>query len=342
MKKRASIVIILILISTVISTSCQKQYPTDNPTGIAGQAQPLSASGETSGANANGNGTKEDFLSYAGNNINTWNPEDNQNLKPITIDYNTLLKRDLMYSRFKLDGVNIHEDTLVDEFQRGDVNGDGAVDNVLITGVYSDKDRNCFQNFINIVIQDGKSKRLTFIPSGFGIKTSIFLGDFDGDRVKDILVGIEYSATGGAGNYSFSIYSFKNSRLSEIFNSNVHEKYEIGVDWMDDYKVKVSCPDSERSFLIDIKDKKESIKYHYDGNKLISENNGWADSYCETFPEDLDNDGVYELTGMQYVCYDFHVDRIGMAETTLKWDRRKKDWVLKNFDFYEDINEYTE
>lgn len=36
------------------------------------------------------------------------------------------------------------------------------------------------------------------------------------------------------------------------------------------------------------------------------------------------------------------IDRIGMAETTLKWDRRKKDWVLKNFDFYEDINEYTE
>ena len=82
-------------------------------------------------------------------------------------------------------------------YARGDVNGDGIPDNVYLTGIKT-PDSPFTQN-ITLVIQDGMMGGFTSIPlsENAGYNPTLFLGDFTGDGVKDILIGINTGGSGG-------------------------------------------------------------------------------------------------------------------------------------------------
>ncbi len=247
---------------------------------------------------------------------------------PGLIDFNSIL-----------DGIGQDKEAALLEHKKADINGDGTDDDIYLIGIQPKNYTGLYQENMKIIILDGKSGELTSIPadSGNGYWYDIFAGDFDGDKIKDILFSVNNDMAGGAGQYTFTVYSCKNGKVSKLFdNEKLRNELEFSVNFKDGYKVEINCPGNNKSFTVDVSDKKATYRKLglYDGeDKLIKPEEGWVDNYNRLAPEDVDKDGVLELKGQQYVSGYGHSDEIGTLSSVLKWDRKKQNWIVTDIDF---------
>jgi len=104
-----------------------------------------------------------------------------------------------MYNYYSMANMN---HARVVSFARGDVTGDRIPDTIYLTGIKTPQSP--FIQNITLLIQDGRTGRLTGIqlPENAGYDPSLFLGDFTGNGVADILISI---ATGGSGGIYLSL-----------------------------------------------------------------------------------------------------------------------------------------
>ena len=112
-------------------------------------------------------------------------------------------KEHVMYNYYSR--TNMNHPSIV-SFARGDVTGDRVPDHVYLTGIKT-PDSPFTQN-ITLLVQDGRTGALTSVPlrENAGYNPTLFLGDFTGNGVADILISI---ATGGSGGIMYHyIYSF--------------------------------------------------------------------------------------------------------------------------------------
>ena len=155
--------------------------------------------------------------------------------------YNSYFRANMIYPR-------------IVSYARGDVNGDGIPDNVYLTGIKT-PDSPFIQN-ITLVIQDGMTGGFTSVPlsENAGYNPTLFLGDFTGDGVNDILIGINSGGSGGIMYYY--IYSFINNTAQLLFDFNLYnEQYKYDVTYKDNYKVDVISKKNNEKYIIDISNK---------------------------------------------------------------------------------------
>lgn len=208
----------------------------------------------------------------------------------------------------------------VASFARGDVNGDRIPDNVYLVGVKT-PDSPFIQN-ITLVIQDGMTGRFTNIPlkENAGYNPTLFLGDFTGDGVDEILIGI---ATGGSGGIMYYyIYSFLQNKPGLLFDFNVYnEQYQYVVTYKDFYKVEVISKINNTKYLIDITYKgADYLNEIYDTNgKLKNPITGFVNPLSGLYPVDFDSNQVYELLAFQKIAGRYNADSLGYVENILKW-----------------------
>lgn len=214
-------------------------------------------------------------------------------------------------------------------YVRGDVNGDRIPDGVYLTGVKT-ADSPFVQN-ITLVIQDGRTGRFTNIHliQNSGYDPTLFLGDFTGDSVNDILIGINTGGSGGIMYYY--IYSFINNRPQLLFDFDVYnEEYQYTVTYQDNYKVEVVSEKNNQKYIIDISNKGSDYLneiYNEDG-KLKSPISGFVNPLSGLYPVDFDANGVYELLGYQRIAGRYNADGLGYVLNTLKWGNDR--FVLDN------------
>ncbi len=205
-------------------------------------------------------------------------------------------------------------------YASGDVNGDGITDAVYLTGIKT-PDSPYTQN-ITLVIQDGMTGGFASIPlsENAGYNPTLFLGDFTGDGVDDILISI---ATGGSGGIMYYyIYSFINNEAQLLFDFNVYnEQYKYDVTYKDNYKVEVISKKNNQKYIIDISNRDaDYLNEIYDeSGKLKNPINGFVDPISGLYPVDFDSDKVYELLGYQKIAGRYHADSLGYVLNTLKW-----------------------
>ncbi|WP_079525911.1 spore coat protein [Halobacillus hunanensis] len=204
----------------------------------------------------------------------------------------------------------------------GDVNGDGIPDRVYLIGQQPDN-TSPFVTDITLVIQDGRTNASYSIALGSnaGYQPTLFLGDFTGDHVDDILVRIQ---SGGSGGYSYYyMYSFLNNQARELFDYEAFNDYFVfDVIYRDNYKVDVINRTLNLTFTIDIQNKGEdylSEIYNSDGT-LKEPIEGWVSGLNVLSPVDFDGDGVYELFAFQEISGRYHADGLGLVQTPLSWN----------------------
>lgn len=230
--------------------------------------------------------------------------------------YNCCFRSNMIYPR-------------VVSYARGDVNGDRIPDNVYLTGINT-PDSPFVQN-ITLVIQDGRTGRFRSIPlsenAGYG--PTLFLGDFTGDAVKDILVSIN---SGGSGAIMYHyIYSFVDNIPKLLFDFNVYnEEYKYDITYKDNYKVEVISKKNNEKYILDITYKGvDYLNEIYDKNgKLKEPISGFVNPLSGLYPVDFDSNGVYELLAYQKIAGRYNADSLGYILNTLKWENNR--FILYN------------
>ena len=216
-------------------------------------------------------------------------------------------------------------------YARGDVNGDKIPDNVYLTGIRT-PDSPFTQN-ITLVIQDGLTGNFTSIPlrENAGYNPTLFLGDFTGDNVSDILIGIASGGSGGTMYYY--VYSFINNIAQLLFDFNLYnEQYKYDVTYKNNYKVEVVSKINNEKYLIDISLKGADYlnEIYYENGKLKNPIAGFVNPLSGLYPVDFDSNKVYELLAYQKIAGRYNADSLGYILNTLKWENNKFDLDNQN------------
>ncbi|MCM3758485.1 VCBS repeat-containing protein [Sporosarcina aquimarina] len=210
----------------------------------------------------------------------------------------------------------------------GDVNGDGIVDVVYLTGVKSMDPSSPYLRQIMLHVQDGATNKVHTVSlnenGNSGYNPTVFLGDFTGDGILDILISID---SGGSGAFTFDyVYSFVNNEAKKLFDfDQYNEQNQYTVTYMDFFKVNVHSPATGKSYLLDISGRGAEYlsQIYYQNGKLEQPVTGMADGVSGFYPVDLDRDGVYEIQAYQQISGLYHADSFGYIINTLKWDGQK-------------------
>jgi len=219
---------------------------------------------------------------------------------------------------------NIIQSSIV-SFIRGDVTGDGIPDDVYLTGVKK-PDSPFIQN-ITLVVRDGGtgiSRSVTLPAENAGYNPALYLNDFTGDGVYDILISITSGGSGGITYYY--IYSFVNNIPWLIFDYNIYnQRYQYEVTYRDNYKVEVVSKINNTRYVLDISYKgPEYLSEIYDSNgNLKRPVSGFVNPLSGLYPVDFDANRVYELLAFQKVAGRYNADALGYIQNILKWENDK-------------------
>jgi hypothetical protein len=201
----------------------------------------------------------------------------------------------------------------------GDVNGDKVPDGVFLTGIPTASSQ--FIEDITLIVKDGRTGRLIRVPlsDNAGYNPRAFLGDFNGDGVKDIFISIDSGGSGGI-MYHY-IYSFMDNIPQLMFDFNVYnEEYEYQITYKDNYIVDAISDINNEKYLIDISlREKDYLNEIYNNNGTLKETiSGFVNPLSGLYPVDFDSDGIYELLAYQKIAGRYNADALGYFLNTLK------------------------
>lgn len=226
-------------------------------------------------------------------------------------------------------GPTVHREHILDS-ARGDVTGDGVPDEVWLMGYQQDVS-SPFITGITLLIKEGATSRTYRItPSeNAGYNPRLFLGDFTGDSISDILVTIE-SGGSGATTYDY-LYTLVGGKAKLLFNSEAYNDYwKYKVDYLNGYRLQLTNINTRRVYILDITSRGKAYLdeiYNPDGTLKVPVE-GFVDPLSGLYPVDFDRDGVYELMAMQGVSGLYHADRFGYVTNILKW--QSNGWKLQD------------
>lgn len=204
----------------------------------------------------------------------------------------------------------------------GDVTGDGVPDTVTLTGrITSDSP---FVTDITLVVHSWGDRRIYRVPlsNNAGYQPTLFLGDFTGDKISDVLVTID---SGGSGAITFDyIYSFTGGQQRRLFDSDQYNQQwnNYSVDYLNNYLLRLTSPGSGKTYTVNIASRGQEYLnqiYNPDGT-LKKPVQGFVDPLSGLYPIDLDRDGTYELMAFQGVSGLYHADQFGYVTNLLKWN----------------------
>ena len=209
------------------------------------------------------------------------------------------------------------------DFKLGDINGDGFIDKVYLTGQKTSPDE-FFADNIAIVIQDGRANTFMQIPlnNAAGYSAQLFLGNFTSKQQMDILVSID---TGGSGGYILAyLYTIKNNIAILLFDSDSFNKNSMyNAIFKENFKVEVTSVHGSSRFIIDISGNKKIYMdagiYSISG-KLLKPIDGGVLALGALFPLVNNYNDLYQLLAYQRIIGIYNADNLGAVQTYLKWD----------------------
>ena len=167
-----------------------------------------------------------------------------------------------------------------------------------------------------------------------GYEPEITFADFTGDKKKDILIK---TASGGSGGiYFHRILTLENDNLNIIFDKKNNKGIKVVGYFADDFKAKLKFENINKNVVLDIsvnKDKyiKENI-YNKKGDMIeVDLVRPYSYPFSSLKPIDYNQDGTYELKGIQKIVGAYGADHISEVESILTY--KENSWNISNVSY---------
>lgn len=213
-----------------------------------------------------------------------------------------------------------------------DITGDGVSDTLYLVG-HKENKSDKFADHMSLVVRDGAVHDLKTVDlNGFsGYEGKIFTGDFTGDKVDDVMISAPTGGSGGIEGHIIVNYNLPQPAI--IFDQKNNEGAIITGNFVNDYKARLTNDNTGRSIVLDLENKKDFYVQSaiYDKNgKLLKEVKPISYPFTILLPMDMDNDGVYELRGIQRIIGAYGADGIGNIYS--RWKYEDGEWKIKRIE----------
>lgn len=238
---------------------------------------------------------------------------------------------------------NLNNKTILD-VKVGNIIKKYSTDKVILLGEYYQKGSEYIEN-IEVVINPGEggAEIKSEIPYR-GYNLELFLGDFNGDEIDEIMVRGAYGGTGGFA--IASIYNYKDGKLNEVFNPNMFfDKYDFKARYLENTMVEVYSESINEKFNFYIGNKpKVYLDIIYDENGRVKENNlPTVSAINNAFPIKTVYNKFYYLLIRQRVVGVSNADTIGFIESLITLlDNKINIATIGSFEFGENIKNINE
>lgn len=220
----------------------------------------------------------------------------------------------------RLTHVRTNGQVVIDK-RRGYVTGDSFKDTVYLTGNITEESsywENITLNVLNkkLDLYEGVS-----LKENVGYNPRIFLGDFTGNYLDDILIVLDTMPNDGPINAY--LYTFLAGEMVHVFDS---EKYngssDYKVNYQDQYKVNVISTVQKKKYVLDIITQGQGVlsKLYNEDGILEEPNEGSVNPIRGLYPVDFTRDGTYELVVSQEIASQHFSEPLGYVNNILKWN----------------------
>lgn len=217
----------------------------------------------------------------------------------------------------------------------GSITNKYTEDKVILVGEFPDEKSN-YTNSLQLVINRENDLPLTIDVPYSGYNMQLFVGDFTGDRLENIMIRGEYkkpcnniinenknvnntSENKNIINYEIgAIYKYENENLIEIFNLERYRKNNsCSAKFKNNYRTSVTC--NKKKYLIDLSTRsKDYLEMIYDENKKLKLNlSPIIDNPSGIYPIKQAFNDYYELLIYQRIVGINNMDTLGTIETLL-------------------------
>jgi len=235
-------------------------------------------------------------------------------------------------SRFMVDDMKVPSNTYIIDKKIADVTGDEVDDTIYLIG-HKGNTADRYADKLNIVVRNGatNNREMTDLEKIGGYEGKLFIGDFSGDKVKDVMIT---APTGGSGGIvQHIIVNFNVPEPIAIFDQQNNAGAQFTGKYVDGFKAELVNQNTGRSINIDLNTKKDmyvaSQIYNKDGT-LLKEVKPITYPLSLLEPIDMDGDGTYELKGIQSIKGAYGADTISHVNSL--WKFEDNQWNVKQIE----------
>lgn len=227
-------------------------------------------------------------------------------------------------SKLSIAELKLDKNTYVADYQYIDIDNDNRKDYVILTGIKMDKS-SLFSDKLSIIIQNGRTNNFTQISLGenlSGYSPSLFLADFNGDKLPEAFIKMPTGGTGGI--IEYALFSLKGKTAKSLFNI---DKFNQGIDlngnFANNFMIKLKSKELNKTLCMDISSNKnlyiDANIYDKEGN-VTNPTEVASTGFTELKPVDRDKNNIYELEGTQKIVGYSNTDTIGYINSIWEID----------------------
>lgn len=230
----------------------------------------------------------------------------------------------------------------------GSITNKYSDDSVVLVGEFHDEKSN-HANSLQLVINRENDLPITVNVPYNGYNMQLFVGDFTGDKIDNIMIRGEYEnpqiyKDGHDNLISYElgvIYKYESEKLIEIFNMKKYKNNNLAcAKFKSNYRASVSC--GKKKYLIDLSTRpKEYLNKIYDEDKRVKTNlKPTLDNPSEIFPMKVVFSDCYNLLIYQRIVGINNSDVIGTIETLINLNNNKINIIYEGLLSYpyEEVN----
>ena len=230
----------------------------------------------------------------------------------------------------------------------GSITNKYSDDSVVLVGEFHDE-KNNHANSLQLVINRENDLPITVNVPYNGYNMQLFVGDFTGDKIDNIMIRGEYEnpqiyKDGHDNLISYElgvIYKYESEKLIEIFNMKKYKNNNLAcAKFKSNYRASVSC--GKKKYLIDLSARpKEYLNKIYDEDKKVKTNlKPTLDNPSEIFPIKEVFSDCYNLLIYQRIVGINNSDVIGTIETLINLNNNNINIIYEGLLSYpyEEVN----